>query len=96
MVKHIVMYKLKDGSQREKERIRDIFYSMRGRIESLDSVEVGLDFLGSERSYDVALVCTFVDEEALAAYKVHRVHENEIKPQIHAARSASVSVDYIL
>ena len=96
MVKHVVMYKLKDSSQEEKERIRGIFLSMLGRIPSLLSVEVGLDFLGSERSYDVVLTCTFKDEAAMEAYQKHPVHHDEVRPQIHAVRESSVSVDYMI
>ncbi len=42
---------------------------------SLRSMEVGIDFMGSERSYDLVLIATFDDEAGLAAYDKHPSHE---------------------
>nr|WP_122011909.1 Dabb family protein [Maliibacterium massiliense] len=93
MIKHIVFYKLKDRSEQEKRRIRDLFMSMQGKVEQLRSLEVGLDALDSERSYDVALICTFDSMEDMRAYRKHPEHM-KIAAQIHAARQDSVSVDF--
>ena len=60
---------------------------------SLRSMEVGIDFMGSERSYDLVLIATFDDEAGLAAYDKHPSHE-EVRAFIRAHRTGTVSVDY--
>jgi hypothetical protein len=91
MVKHIVLFKLKD--QADRQRAIDAFYSMKGKIEGLIDLEAGQDFLFSERSYDVALICTLKDRAALDFYQAHPVHQ-PVKQLMHAIRVGSVAVDF--
>ena len=91
MVKHIVLYKLKN--QADRQRALNAFYGMKGKIEGLLDVEAGTDFTASERSYDVALVCTLKDRAALDFYISHPVHL-PVKKLMQEIRESSVSVDY--
>ena len=91
MVKHIVLFKLKDQSDRQ--RALDALNGMKGRIEGLIDLEVGMDFLGSERSYDIALICTLKDKAALDFYQTHPVHQ-PVKKLMAEIREGSVAVDY--
>ena len=91
MVKHIVLFKLKDKNDRQKAL--DALNSMKGRIEGLLNLETGEDFLSSERSFDIALICTLQDRAALDFYQAHPVHQ-PVKKIMHAIRESSVSVDY--
>ena len=91
MVKHIVLFKLKDQSDRQ--RALNALRGMKGRIEGLLDLEAGADFLSSERSYDVALICTLKDREALDFYQAHPLHQ-PIKKLMHEIRESSVAVDY--
>ena len=91
MVKHIVLFKLKDKNDRQKAL--DALNSMKGRIEGLLNLETGADFLSSERSYDIALICTLQDRAALDFYQAHPLHQ-PVKKIMHAIRESSVSVDY--
>ena len=59
MVKHIVMYKLKDPTLQNAEALRDKFMSMQGKIDVLREIWSGVDVLRSQRSFDVVLVCKF-------------------------------------
>jgi hypothetical protein len=93
MLKHIVLYKLHDSSQQEKQRIVSLFRSMIGNVSQLRSLETGYDVLFSERSYDVALICEFDDMQALKDYKQNPEHL-KVAVQIRAATKQSVSVDY--
>ena len=91
MIKHVVLVKLKNLS--DKNRAVEAFYSMKGKIEGLIDLEAGSDFLGSDRSYDVALVCTFPDKNALQYYQEHPVHQ-PVKKLMVDIRISSVTCDY--
>ncbi len=94
MVKHIVCFRLKDRSAEAKEKAAQMLRSMEGSVPQLRSIEVGVDFLGSERSYDVILTVTLDDRAALEAYQSDPYHAGTVKPFMHAVREASVAVDY--
>ena len=91
MVKHIVLFKLK--LQSDKERATKALLEMKGKIEGLIDIEVGSDFLASARSYDLALTCTLKDKEALEFYQQHPVHQ-PVKKLMAEIREGSVSCDY--
>ena len=91
MVKHIVFFKLKDKKDRQKALAA--LNSMKGQVEGLIDLETGEDFLGSERSYDIALVCTLKDRAALDFYQKHPVHQ-PVKKLMHELREGSAAVDY--
>lgn len=94
MVKHIVCFKLKDNSPAAKEEAKRRLLSMQGNVPVIKEIEVGTDFLGSERSYDVILLVTLANRQALEAYQNDSYHCAYVKPYMHEKRSASVSVDY--
>ena len=91
MVKHIVLFKLKD--QNDRQKALDALGSMRGKIKGLISLETGEDFLGSERSYDIALITTHTDKAALEYYQEHPAHL-PVKKIMHEIRQSSVAVDF--
>ena len=96
MIKHVVCFKMKDSSQPSLEKTRDILMSMQGRVDQLRSIEVGLDFLRSERSYDVILIVCVDDKQALEDYQNHPYHCDVVKTYMHENRESSVAVDYIV
>ena len=69
MVRHIVMFKLKDNSPQSLEKAKEVLLSMKGNVSLLRGIEVGIDFLRSERSYDVVLITDFDTREDLALYQ---------------------------
>ena len=91
MVKHIVLFKLKD--QKNRRLAVETLSSMKSKIEGLLDLEVGEDFLGSERSYDIALITTHTDKAALDFYQEHPVHR-PVKKVMHEIRESSVAVDF--
>ena len=68
MIKHIVCYKLKDPSIEGKQKVKDNFMKMKDEINLFIDLQVGLDFLKSERSYDVVLEITFETKEDMNGY----------------------------
>ena len=73
---------------------KEVLMSMKGNVELLRDIEVGIDFLHSERSYDLILQVVVDDEKALEEYQQHPYHVSVVKKHMHAVRSASVAVDY--
>ena len=67
---------------------------MEGKVPELRSIEVGVDFLHSERSYDLALIVTVDNKEALESYQRDSYHCQVVKPHMHAVRSGSVALDF--
>ncbi|WP_281951622.1 Dabb family protein [Nitrosophilus kaiyonis] len=91
MVKHIVFMKFPDFSLAKiaKEKL----LSMKGNIEFLKDIEVGIDFSRSDRSYDLALVTIFETKEDLEKYRVHPYHQ-EIVKWLKANDTKTKVVDY--
>ena len=93
MIRHIVMFRIKDEYKSEIPKLVEGFYGMKGRIEGMVDLEAGADFLHSERSYDIALITVFESREAFDAYQNHLVHM-PVKKRMHEVRSSSVACDY--
>jgi hypothetical protein len=93
MLTHIVFFKLKERTPEVVQKTKEVLLNMEGKIEQLLSIEVGVDVVHSERSYDIALVTKFSSLEDLAIYNAHPVHQLVIA-YIATVREASASVDY--
>jgi len=91
VIRHVVMYWLKDPS-RIGETI-GILQSMENKIPGLLKLEAAQDTLHSDRSCDLCLNTTFESAEALAAYRTHPVHI-PVKKHMHSVMERSVSADY--
>ncbi len=96
MIKHIVCFKLRDNSPAECEKAKEILLSMKGKVPQLRDITVGIDFLHSERSYDIILEVLLDDEAALESYQNDPYHCSVVKTHMHAVREASVAVDYVV
>lgn len=93
MIRHIVLFKIKDEYKDEILQLVKNFYGMKGKIEGMIDLEAGADVLHSERSYDLALITVFDTMEAFQAYQTHPVHM-PVKKRMHEVRSASVACDF--
>ncbi len=94
MIKHIVLFKLKDNSEAECKKAAEILLSMKGNVPLLRGIEVGCDFLHSPRSYDVILQVVLDDEKALDDYQNDEYHCSVVKKHMHAVAESSVAIDY--
>lgn len=95
MVKHIVFFKLKDRSPENVAKTAGKLRSMEGRIDILRHLEVGVDFMKSGRSFDIALVTHFDQRADLDAYATHPEHL-PILDYMKTVVEQSVAVDYEL
>lgn len=96
MIKHIVCFKLKDNSPAACEKAKEVLLSMKGNVPLLRDIAVGVDFLHSDRSYDVILEVVLDDAAALEAYQKDPYHCSVVKTHMHAVRESSIAVDYVL
>ncbi|MCI5668561.1 MAG: Dabb family protein [Oscillospiraceae bacterium] len=93
MIKHIVMWKFREGEQENMLIFRDRLLSLRGKIPEIRSMEVGININPSDRSFDAVLVSEFDSLEALRAYSENPLHV-EVSKFCKSIRTASHSVDY--
>jgi len=91
MIKHIVMWKLRDKA--DAVDIKTRLEALAGKIPGLLNIEVGIDFLESEQSADVVLYAELESREALKAYQSHPEHQ-AVVPLVKAAAIARTVVDY--
>jgi len=95
MVKHIVMFKLTEKTFQNMELATDSLRSLENKIETLKFIEIGTDFLESDRSYDIVLTAHFENQEGLKTYSSHENHLPVVKI-MRSLCSSSVVVDYEL
>ena len=55
MIKHIVMWKFKEGERDNMLLFRDRLLALKGQIPEIRSMEVGINMNPSDRSYDAVL-----------------------------------------
>ncbi len=94
MITHIVLFKLTDPATEILAATRNKLLSMDGKIDLLRHLEVGVDVVRSERSYDIALTTRFDSLEDLQSYQVHPYHAGEVVPHMKSVCSSIVAVDY--
>jgi hypothetical protein len=95
MLKHLVFFKFKQGIG--EEEIADLGKSLAALppvIPEILSYEFGRDVVRSERSYDLALVSTFKDLEAMQHYQKHTDHQVVLKKVNDLCESVLV-VDFV-
>ena len=93
MIKHIVMFKLKDGNKKSIEKVVNALKTLEENIDVLRSAEIGVNFTESERSYDIVLTTEFDNRDALDAYGPHPKHLPVVET-VRSLCSGSVVVDY--
>ncbi|MFK5937869.1 MAG: Dabb family protein [Sulfurimonas sp.] len=75
MIVHIVMFKFKEENRVQNIKIvEQKLKNLVQKIEVLKSMEVGIDFNGSERAFDLSLYSTFRSKEDLKIYATHPEH----------------------
>ncbi len=93
MIRHIVMWRFKEGERENMLVFRDRLLALKGRIPEIRAMEVGINMNPSDRSYDAVLVSEFDSLEALRAYSENPLHV-EVSEFCRFIRTASASVDY--
>ena len=98
MIKHIVMWKLKEHAEgadkaTNARKMKALLDGCSDLVPGMGSFEVALAAPNLEATYDVVLYSEFADAAALAAYQHHPVHV-ALKPFIGAVRLERQCMDY--
>ncbi len=98
MLKHIVMWKLKDfalGKSKVEnlQLMKEMLEALTPEIVELQKLEVGINQNNSKEAYDLVLYTEFADQAALERYQSHPKHlvVSDFVGQVRAER---VVVDY--
>ena len=80
MIKHVVMWRLKDSAEgNDKSRNSEVMVETLQKLESviaeIATLEVGKNQNTSDAAYDLVLISTHEDHEALNAYIKHPAHQ---------------------
>jgi len=99
VVKHIVMWKLKDFAEgatkaENARKLKSKLEGLRVVIPELRVAEVGINFDDSAAAYDVVLYSEFASVESLRAYQKHPEHRNLISEFLDKVRVDKKVVDY--
>ncbi len=93
MFTHVVFFKLKDKSKETLEKVKNDLLALKDKIPQIKELEVGIDILQTERSYDVILYSKFESLDEMKAYQVHPEHV-KFSEYIRTVKEAINSVDY--
>lgn len=91
MIKHIVMWTLKDPADAPK--MKALLESCRSVVPGIVAFEVGTRTEELEANADVVLYSVFEDQAALAAYQQHP-HHVDVASQIGPLRQTRTVLDY--
>ena len=91
MIRHIVMWKFRPGTEAEQKRFLDGLRSLQGVIPQLLKSEVAVNV--GEGNYDAALFSEFENLEALDTYKNDPRHK-AVSALCKSIRTDRVAVDY--
>lgn len=99
MIKHIVMWKLKDSAEGNSKAvnaqlIKDKLESLKGVIKEIKFMEVGINAENSEAgNYDVLLISEFESFETLEIYQKHPLHKH-VGEFVAKVRETRACVDF--
>ncbi|MFW2489331.1 Dabb family protein [Clostridium chromiireducens] len=94
MFTHIVLFKLKEPTNENISFVEKTLLSMNGNIKELKLLEVGVDVIKSDRSYDIGIITRFDKEEDYLAYDINEFHVEKVKKVIGPYMEASKTLDF--
>ena len=98
MVKHVILWQLKDEFDADKKAeikagIKEGLEGLQGKIEGLLEIKVNTIGLDSSNA-DLMLDSTFVSEEALKGYSVHPAHVEVANTKVRPFTQTRMCLDY--
>jgi hypothetical protein len=100
MIKHIVMWKIKEASEfgpKEKvmPEVKKRLLALKSHIAEIRHMEVGLNIPDVHGNYDVVLVTTFESLDDLNKYQQNATHQ-EVAAFIGKVRDERACVDFVI
>jgi hypothetical protein len=94
MIRHVVFFKFKpEASASQRKEVIEQLRALPDKINVIRSFEVGEDIMHSARAWDLVLIATYDDLQALDIYTRHDDHV-EVVLRIREVCEAVGSVDY--
>lgn len=97
MLRRVVLWRLRATEPEQKAldagTIKRALESMRGKIPGMINIQVGINTAQMADASDVAMIVDFEDEQALAVYEKHPVHE-QVKPIVGPLREERRVVEF--
>ena len=97
MINHVVLFKLKDYLEAEKPLViaemKSLLEGLKGKIDELKYIEVGVNYELNTKSYDLALLSHFNSLEDLDKYRVHPEHK-KVLARFAELRLERAAVDF--
>lgn len=98
MVKHIILWKLKDNLSEEEKKSVKIgakagLESLQGKIPGLLKISVRIEGLDSSNA-DMMLDCDFEDEASLKGYALHPEHNAVANAKVRPYTQTRLCLDY--
>lgn len=98
MLKHIVMFKLKEaalGADKAEnlQRVRWQLVALKDKLAEIKSFEVGVNVTNSGAAYDLALLSEFDSQTALLSYQSHPEHL-KVAEFVQEVCESRIVVDY--
>lgn len=101
MVKHIILWTLKDSLSEEekiqiKKSIKEGLESLQGVVPGLTDIKVQIDGRLASSNADLMLDCTLESEEALKGYAVHPAHVAIANSRVRPYTAIRSCLDYTI
>ena len=101
MVKHIILWTLKDSLSEEekiqiKKSIKEGLESLQGVVPGLTDIKVQIDGRLASSNADLMLECTLESEEALKGYAVHPAHVAIANSRVRPFTSIRSCLDFTI
>lgn len=94
MVKHIILWKLKDGAtEKDKLSAKENLEALKDKLEGIIEIKVQISGLSSSNA-DMMLDSTFTDEAALKAYQVSEEHTFVANTYVRPITETRLCLDY--
>lgn len=95
MIKHIVMWRLKEELDKEEtsKKIKKILEGLKEKINEIVEIEVGINYNSSEIACDIVLYSIFKTKEDLQSY-ISNPHHIEAGRYVKSVVKEKIVVDY--
>ena len=100
MLKHIVMWKLKDFAEgcdkkQNAQKIKTMLESLKGKIPQISHIEVGINDKEADMSFDAVLISEFENYQKLEEYKTNPEHV-KVSNFVAKVKEDRAVVDYMV
>lgn len=92
MFRHVVCFKIKEDKKDMIEQAKEKILEL-SAIKEVKNIEVGMDEINNERSYDFVIIVDFDSKQDYDVYDKHELH-TPVKDFVSGMVSEAAAVDY--